>query len=93
MKIKDTETKIEQCIELLTGMVCTETITDNRYTLKLGTGDPLEVGYNKKRRVLVGKALSATTMRYSAKLKMLQMICEWMMDNIDEFSNWTAKNQ
>lgn len=80
------ENKIEQCIELLTGMNPLEKITDERYELKLGKENPLELGYNKRRN-----ELSIESMSYSAKVRMLQEICE-MMKNEAEFLTWISLN-
>lgn len=80
------ENKIQQCIEILTGMKPVETITDSKYELKIGAENPLQLGFDKMRN-----ELSIESMRYSANIKMLQEVCE-MMKNEAEFLIWTTLN-
>lgn len=76
--------KIAQAIELLTGIYPKEVITDNRYCLSLGDNRPLEIGYDKSRKILTEENMS-----FSAHLKMLSEISLMMRDNI-EFMVWIS---
>ena len=69
------ETDIEKCIFILTGLTPIEEVTGDRYVLKLGTKHPLEIGYNKQR-----KLLTEEIMRYSALIAMLEQICIMMKE-------------
>lgn len=80
------EEDVEKCINILTGLIPTEEITEDMYCLKLGAKNPLEIGYDKKR-----KLLSEETMKYSALIRMLEEICKMMKDEA-EFILWKEEN-
>lgn len=80
------ESDVEKCIVILTKLTPIEEITEDRYLLKLGTKNPLEIGYDKKRRLL-----SEEIMKYSALIRMLEEVCK-MMKNDAEFIVWREEN-
>lgn len=80
------EKDIENCINILTKLNPTEEVTPDRYCLKLGTKNPLEIGYDKNR-----KLLSEETMRYSSLIRMLEEVCRMMKDEA-EFIVWREEN-
>lgn len=67
--------KIASAIKLITGLVPIETITEERYVLSLGEVDPIEVGYDKKR-----KLLSEDSMSFSAHVTLLEHLAKFMKD-------------
>ncbi len=78
---------IAECIEVLTTIKPEETITPDRYELRLGRKDPLEMGYDKSRRLAPEEQLSR-----SAHIRMLQEVCE-MMKLGDQFIEWCQANR
>lgn len=80
------EEDIEKCIFILTGAKPIEAITNNKYALILGNKNPLEIGYDKNR-----KLLTEERMKYSALIAMLENICH-MMKNEAEFIVWREEN-
>lgn len=77
--------KIKQAIELLTGLTPKETITEDRYCLSLGCKRPLEVGYDKRRKVLTEENMS-----FSAHLKMLSELSIMMREEAN-FLVWLSE--
>jgi len=77
--------KIKQAIELLTGLSPKEVITEDRYCLSLGDKRPLEVGYDKRRKVL-----TEANMSFSAHLKMLSELSIMMREEVD-FLVWVSE--
>jgi len=80
------EEDVEKCINILTKLTPIEDITEDRYCLRLGNKNPLEIGYDKKR-----KLLSESTMKYSALIRMLEEVCKMMKDD-EEFILWREEN-
>jgi len=78
--------KIILAIENITGFIPEEIVSPDRYCLKLGKKEPLEIGYDKKRRLL-----SENTMRYSAHVKMLSVVCD-MMKSPKALLDWIILN-
>lgn len=77
-----TESKISTIIEMLTGLTPVIIDSEDRYLVSLGIMNPLEIGYDKSR-----KLLSEDVMRRSALLTMLRTLCEMMQDE-DSFAEW-----
>ena len=78
---------IEKCINILTKLTPVEEITEDRYLLRLGNKYPIEIGYDKQRKIL-----SEDVMRYSALIKLLSQICEMMKDEAN-FMIWIEHNK
>jgi hypothetical protein len=81
------EDRIIEAIKLLTGLTPSEEITTNWYCLKLGTISHLEIGYDRNR-----KLLPVDIMKYSASVKMVEIIGQ-MMQNENEFLKWINANE
>ncbi len=76
------EDQILKAITHLTGLTPIEKVTEDRYCLKLGNKNPLEIGYDKSRRLFI-----VENMRYSALVKMLNVLTE-MMKDYNSFIDW-----
>jgi hypothetical protein len=81
------ETKLEEAVQLMTGLSCIEVNTSDRYSLKLGTKNPLEVGYDKHRKLLKGDV-----MRKSALITIIKTLGEMMRDEM-QFISWVNENR
>jgi len=79
--------KISDSIELITGIKPTETITEEKYVLKLGSIDPLVIGYDKKRKLLTEENMSRC-----AHIKMLEELSQMMKEEA-EFLIWVHNNK
>jgi hypothetical protein len=79
--------KVIDAIKLLTGLTPVEEITPARYAFKLGSVTPIELVYDKNKRVL-----SEDKMKYSASIKMIEVIGQ-MMQNGDYFLKWINTNE
>jgi hypothetical protein len=77
---------IIEAIKVITGLTPVEEISNDRYCLKLGTKNPLEIGYDKNR-----KLIPEDKMKYSALIKMLEIISN-MMQSESEFIDWLDEN-
>jgi hypothetical protein len=77
-----TEMRLKDAIKSLTGLDPWERVSDDRYTLILGHLKPLEIGYDKNR-----KLLSEDAMRKGALITMLKTLAEMAMDEVS-FSGW-----
>lgn len=77
-----TEGRVIDAIKSLTGLEPWEVVSNDRYSLNLGRNNPLEIGYDKNR-----KLLSEDTMRRSALLTMLKTLAEMATDDVS-FSLW-----
>jgi len=85
MKNIATENDISTIIKMLTGLTPVIIDTEDRYLVSLGIMNPLEVGYNKNRKIL-----PESVMRRSALLTMLKTLCE-MMEDEGSFIQWIAE--
>lgn len=73
---------LKGAIYQLTGLYPVENITDERYCLSLGTKHPLEIGYDKNRKVLTERNMS-----FSAHLEMVSQLVN-MAKNWEAFVDW-----
>lgn len=83
IELKDIDvSKIADAIFLITGLSLNEKITEDRYSLSLGIKKPIEIGYDKKRKILTEENMS-----FSAHVKMLETLSQFMQDYF-EFNIW-----
>lgn len=82
----DIERKIKTFLEEITGLTLVEISTAENFSVRIGTKDPVEVGFIKAKHPQV------IEFRYSCYLKLLAIITD-MLRNGRAFNHWLYKNR